>query len=839
MTTRRTLPASAIFMLLVLALAALGVAYGLWSRTLTIRGVVNTGSVNTRFSLAFTDDDGRVNDPALDFYDTGACAIGSASCDPKENGPEHRDNTLHRYDKGVAECLATLTATGDNGTLRTNNGYPGYFCTGWFDINNNGSIPVKIGRATINNIDVIPGLPMAFDLDNADADNNPSTGADVAVYLTNIDLCQQIDPGQTVRLDVDQQILSAAPQNSSLAYTIRLQFNQWNETCTPPQATLPTYTVTQSGLTPAQAQALSDALGLPGGLLGADGALRFTSDRFLAVPMVSLGEGPVEEEKQAVQLEAFNLDALKALQPLGEAQATRLFEDGLAKAALRFDQFGPLTAQSSPGHSTLLAVDAQGRSLLGDQGVRLDTHVSYNLALGQVPLVGQGASVKAVFDPTGQLTQLTFALRGVAQGPAVPVATAGQARELCLRALSQQVGALGEEPAAASRNLTVRSQLVYYAPPLALGGVKTLFPHYTCDATLMIGDQTVQLRRLLVPASQSGPQAALTANLDGSVVSAQAAVNGGTPPYTYQWNSSSTAAPLPNASQISYQLIGSQGKLVGQEVVSVVVVDANGLTAAASQALTTGVPIGFAAPGKSAGLASMLLVPGGLDVGTEWIGLCGGLGGSAGNAAGFVNRFSGAGVPVRFNWGEGNAWERDFIDPSRRGDGLDGFYVDNADFVFYTGHANGNGFSFCSAQSDTFLGYGDGVRWGNNPDLEWLIIAACGPLQLESGGQRWWQRWGPTFDGLHLFMGYQTITYDNTDEGRLVAQYSLAGWTVRNAWIQTAIDVQGPSEVWAVMGVIGPGGWVNYNDHLWGYGSVGPDIRGGDLHGWWIIWGPS
>ena len=103
----------------------------------------------------------------------------------------------------------------------------------------------------------------------------------------------------------------------------------------------------------------------------------------------------------------------------------------------------------------------------------------------------------------------------------------------------------------------------------------------------------------------------------------------------------------------------------------------------------------------------------------------------------------------------------------------------------------------------------------------------------------WWQRWGSAFDGLHLFMGYQTVTWDNDDEGRLVATYALQGRTIRESWIQTAIDVQGPSEVWAVMGPINNGNWVNYNDHFWGRGSVGPDIRGGNLDGWWIIWGPS
>ena len=37
------------------------------------------------------------------------------------------------------------------------------------------------------------------------------------------------------------------------------------------------------------------------------------------------------------------------------------------------------------------------------------------------------------------------------------------------------------------------------------------------------------------------------------------------------------------------------------------------------------------------------------------------------------------------------------------------------------------------------------------------------------------------------------------------------------------------------MGVIGPGGLANLNDYWWGKGPTGPDIRGTDIHGYWMV----
>jgi hypothetical protein len=84
-------------------------------------------------------------------------------------------------------------------------------------------------------------------------------------------------------------------------------------------------------------------------------------------------------------------------------------------------------------------------------------------------------------------------------------------------------------------------------------------------------------------------------------------------------------------------------------------------------------------------------------------------------------------------------------------------WVDNADFVFYTGHADQNGWVLSNADDD-FLSFTEvgsspaapGDLWGSS-DLEWVIIAACGTLQYEllaKGGGDLLARWDGAFDGM-------------------------------------------------------------------------------------------
>ncbi len=592
-----------------------------------------------------------------------------------------------------------------------------------------------------------------------------------------------------------------------------------------PAEMMPVYEVTAASIPADQARILTEELGIAGDAQTQQGAIQYTAKNFLSVPIRELGPAPQpDEDGEPTTLQGFDFAALLRVKAPDEYQTAGRFENALRKSGLPIFGQGPIQAESSVGHSRFAAVGKGGEPLSDAGGAVLDTHVSYALKLDGVALIGPGAKVKAVFDNELKTTLLRVAWRGLKRGPAIPVLPARDAAGACEKAFRSK-----QPLAAGSHDIQVRPTLVYYAPPLEITTVRALYPHYVCEGTIASGGRKVPLRKLILPAIADAPRVDLSTDVEGYKVTARAEVKGGSAPYTFLWNAPGDIPHRTTDAQVSFDLANLGAKGRAGWTISVLVLDANGLKAQASAVLATGGT--QASPGRALG-------GGGFDVGTEWIGTCQGLGGSAGNAGGFVTKFGAAGVPTRFNWGNENAWQRDFLDTGVTPTGLDQDFVDNVDFTFYTGHANGDGFTFCSEQNTGFLSYADHPRWGDR-QLEWLTVAACGPLQLDSGGRSWWQRWGPAFDGLHLFMGYQTVTYDNELEGSVLAQRSLEGWTVRAAWVQAAMDTQGESEIWAVMGVIGPDGSSNWNDHVWGRGPVGPDIRGGNIRGYWITWGPS
>ncbi|WP_230844197.1 DUF6345 domain-containing protein [Gloeobacter morelensis] len=189
----------------------------------------------------------------------------------------------------------------------------------------------------------------------------------------------------------------------------------------------------------------------------------------------------------------------------------------------------------------------------------------------------------------------------------------------------------------------------------------------------------------------------------------------------------------------------------------------------------------------------------------------------------------------------------------------DDSFVDAADIVFYAGHASPDGWVL-NAPGDTFLHFSEvgaspespGDLWGNT-DVEWIVIAACGPLQDDSlnGGGNVFDRWRGVFDGLHSLMGYAAVTYDNTEEGRKFVQYAKGGYPLIDAWFRAAQEVQPSTNADATF----PGGWpapngpnifaaaiYGYNsvyddpryDYLWGYGPVAFDSPGATNR--WIVW---
>jgi hypothetical protein len=215
MLKRNSIPAGALFMILVLALASFGVGYGLWAKLLEIRGTVLTGTVDAIFDVAFTDDDGEVNNPLKDAGDVAPCPLfGDGACDPKAFGP----NPL-RYDKDVGDCKAWIDDKDPELLyVEVENGYPSYHCTVWYDILNNGTIPVMIQSLQLTPVNFVNGKEVTVAL------------SELACGL-QIDPTDPLDPDpeELVQGDIHIHVEQDAGMDKNYAFTAGLFLVQWNE----------------------------------------------------------------------------------------------------------------------------------------------------------------------------------------------------------------------------------------------------------------------------------------------------------------------------------------------------------------------------------------------------------------------------------------------------------------------------------------------------------------------------------------------------------------------------------------------------------------------------------
>ncbi len=586
---------------------------------------------------------------------------------------------------------------------------------------------------------------------------------------------------------------------------------------------LPVFYVVENPVNPTRARELALALGIETNIIASDGSIRYLDkDLFQHLPMVPLGPGQADEDGYIPTEERFDFGAIKAIQPLAEDEARLRAVSALQKAGLN-----PRRASIRVGHSRFQAVSARGEAVAD---VALDTQVDFDTVTpNNYPLHGPGASIKVVFNGQGKVTQLQYAYRVLAEGSRAAILSGQQAQR---RAAAQYFGVDEAQVLlqgscarvqAQAGNLCLQSELIYYAPPMG-PPVTQIAPHYLFTGRFSLDGTTMEIRRLLVPAIASAPVVGLSVTSDGNLaVEGKAEVRGGKAPYTYTWASSTTSLTL-NAQEPSIRYNVSSREAVSRETLSVVVTDAEGISAWASQAVTVN------APAPTARAAPQALAA--RTVGAAWVGASQNLPYSARNVGGFLKQVSEAGVQVAFNFGEQLAYQSDFARDT------DSFGIDSVDLGFYTGHANGLGFSFVTERKKRFF-YSEQASWGER-DLEWLIIAACGPLQESEFGIPWWRQWGSAFNGLHLLLGYANTTYDNSQEGLSLGQgifeHSLS---LRQAWASAASSIQTPVEIYAVMGVWDARGVNNYNDHFWGLGPVGPDIPGPSVEGFWRLSGPS
>lgn len=253
-------------MVLVLVIGATGVGFAKWSETLKIEGVVETGEVDVQLSQC-------TNDPSPNGIESGDVYVGSP--DPAEPGtweysPETCASTWsgERYDKNVAAIDCELiedenrkTDPNDDGfnviQVTITNGYPCYYGNLAFDIENIGTIPVKVEAIQLLEVskgEMVYELEDPVDLVACDTwyvrfDEGPIIDMEVdepddyefSLHLSTLQLGTQIDPtpenDMVVYGDICVHVEQAAEELQTYDFQVAIVCSQWNEVLIPDPTT--------------------------------------------------------------------------------------------------------------------------------------------------------------------------------------------------------------------------------------------------------------------------------------------------------------------------------------------------------------------------------------------------------------------------------------------------------------------------------------------------------------------------------------------------------------------------------------------------------------------------
>jgi hypothetical protein len=209
-------PAGVVFMGFAVALALLGIGYGLYSDTLRVSGAVATGSVDASFKLNELDEgltrgtaggptDNGVNEDkeqgGIDVANCGvriansALGLDSAAADPAP--------------VDASDDLISAKPT-DFMYVALKNAYPGYNCYADFSVLNSGAIPMMVNQPVVG--------------------PQPAAGVLTVEFAKCYDNGVQVEPGKEAECTLHVQVGRAARANSSYRFGATICAYQWNAT---------------------------------------------------------------------------------------------------------------------------------------------------------------------------------------------------------------------------------------------------------------------------------------------------------------------------------------------------------------------------------------------------------------------------------------------------------------------------------------------------------------------------------------------------------------------------------------------------------------------------------
>ena len=160
---------TAIFAALIVGMIVAGASYAYWTQSLGISGTVATGELDAALSNESVTD----NDPV---------------------------------DMDVGTCEIELSDDLYSATITIANGYPSYQCTADLNIDNTGTIPIRIASVTVTGVNETA-------LEVLISDNPTST---------------ILETGETVVFDVVTHVTEGADENSVYTFTVAIEVEQFN-----------------------------------------------------------------------------------------------------------------------------------------------------------------------------------------------------------------------------------------------------------------------------------------------------------------------------------------------------------------------------------------------------------------------------------------------------------------------------------------------------------------------------------------------------------------------------------------------------------------------------------
>jgi len=226
---------------MVLALATVGVGYGLWSKVLTINGTIETGEIGAVLSRDEIDQgDPSESQTEPVFWE------GDSDCDDDFLA----DDDCEVEGKDIGECTATLLEGNMAMQILITNGYPSFSCWVQFNVENTGTIPFKLYPPKITPTNFTNGLEVTVDTVSGfhgPTGFNPATTSSECYHgvgVTDLDVISpvggatgphehpQLEPEGVVfcvlRIHVEQE----AEQDETYRFTAEVCAHQWNEDAT-------------------------------------------------------------------------------------------------------------------------------------------------------------------------------------------------------------------------------------------------------------------------------------------------------------------------------------------------------------------------------------------------------------------------------------------------------------------------------------------------------------------------------------------------------------------------------------------------------------------------------